>query len=321
MIARKHSPTRAAELAKSVFGESLSVAAYEKLTAASLEFGDTKVAAQFVRGAMAELDDDVAVAYPHGLILNHLVTHEKVELATEFAQHLIGRIQRYETASKAGEEPSVTKGQWSHSTYAHLAKQVVKFDKKLALRLVELHQGNDNREYDDWILIKSVKVQCGTISDLEHQDLVTSSFADDLIEAYIESGQLELARKTVKDAVVVARRTTISSGAIAGKGLTVLGNNAHDRIVLARQAARFEDFELARNLMDEMTSNYERREGYRAVTKRIAELHGEEKAKTWIENTTHPISKSGAILGLGETLFPVPKDENAIPNPIVKTGC
>jgi hypothetical protein len=137
LIALKHSPARAEELARNVLGDSLSAEALEQLIASSLKFGDSEVATRFVRTAMAELADDSTVRYHHGLILEHLIEHKQIDLATEFARRLVARIVRYETAMKAGEEPAVRSGYWSHSSYAHLAKRVVKLDKELALQLVE----------------------------------------------------------------------------------------------------------------------------------------------------------------------------------------
>ena len=64
------------------------------------------------------------------------------------------------------------------------------------------------------LLRRQISSQCETISDAKHQELTTCCFADDLIEAYIDSGQLELARKTVKDAAVVVSRSTYSGSVL-----------------------------------------------------------------------------------------------------------
>ena len=83
------------------------------------------------------------------------------------------------------------------------------------------------------------------------------------------------------------------------------------------RAVQLEDFELVRKLFAEMPSNYNQREGHRAVTREIVKHWGFGRAIDFVKRTKHKIGKSGSIIGLGQMVFPEHKDEIVIPKPFL----
>ena len=324
----KYSPKRAADLVRKLFDDKPVPSNVQKaIIVALLDAGDLTLANTFIQEKIGSLKLMENVAeYENYLVLKSLVDHGQVEFATDFVNEFIRISSEFEKEVREGFDPDVGResvAYYNHSTYAHVASQAARFDESLALKLLELHANSPRLEkWDDWVLIESVKAKSGNISKVKHYELTGSCFAENLIEAYIESDQLELARQTIQDASEKVRETTRSGNSIgAGKfGLGVLDFNTYERTALAIQAIQFEDFELIRNLLNEMDRDYNRRSGYFAVTRKIAEKWGVEKALQWIKNTEHPISQSGAILGLVDFLIPEPNDQDEIP-PVFRAGC
>lgn len=319
-VAKHYSLNRASEIASKLYGESIPFEVHTSIVNATISEKQSEIASTHIEAAIKLVAKETTIGYPHFIFLKSLIDRKQIEFATTYLREVLRRIEKHEKNLRAGKE--INNGvRWNISIYATLALQAARIDQDTAMELVELHQNTPNRKkWDDWVEIESTKAMCKKISKEKHDQLTSNWFAKDLIKAYIDSDQMELAQKVIEDASVRVSATTESGAWTVGEGLAVLSANSFERVVLARLAVQFEKYDLARKLLEGLESNYDREECYRAVTLRIAKLKDVDRAKSWIEKTKHPVSKAGAMLGLVEFLAPKLEVDD-IPRVYVNNGC
>lgn len=316
------SPQAATDLIQELFPEEIPLKVNLEIIKACLEIRSNDIATWHLDQVVKSTTlPNFETSYYHGALLEILVKHQKIAQANRLTDKLIDRIEIIDAQTKR--RAKATNDPPTHINYrnwARLAETVVPFNQDSAMRLVELHQNVIGKgEWDDWVEIETVRAKCQKISRAKELELTGNCFSVDLVDAYLESGQIEKAKQVLNDAALTTMKSTYSGSSI-GDGpnqLAVLDFNARDRIVLAMRAVQLDDLELVRKLFADMPSNYNQREGHRAVAQEILKHWGFERTIDFIKNTQHEIGASGAIIGLGQMVFPEHEDDFVVPKPFL----
>lgn len=323
-VARYSSSKRAREVANSVFGKDVPAETYAAIIEGGLARGELSSVNTIVDQAIAGLQRPTA-QWGHGWnsAIEALAKHKKFALADRLQEAVVNRLAKHVAARLAGEPATLASSLWDDGLASpYLGMTIARINTDAAARLVSLFERMSASSYGTGVgkrradsQFDLVRVRCGIESKLTVPRAAGSMWVPELIDVYIDTQQMKKARELAKQASDRIRLTTSSGASVGGNGLAVMGSNPHMRIRLARRAVRLNDLALARKLIDEIPQGYARREGYRAITLRIAEHFGQHAAQNWLNETTDGLSKSGGSMGLVEFLVPIPDPTDEIPKP------